>query len=606
MNLFRRALGAISASAKETVPAPSQIAVRAPYPEGFAEAAAQADAGRERDAERLFRKVLAANPGHGGTMNRIGRLCAAAGREDEARLMLVDAVRAEPLVPEYHLDMAEFHLTRGMSADAAHACLEGLKLDPNSARAHHVMGVAFARRGLLVEAEARERRAIQFDPGYSAAHLALGELLLRLARFDEAVEAIRAAIASGDGSPRAAGQLCAALALAGRTQESDAELSSALDAFDDADALNVLGIAFLDADMGAQAERCYEKALRLVPDHPHARGNLALSKAAQLDMDGAAKEYRLLLRAQPNYPQGRQSQSMLLLRRGEWHRGWRELEWRYRRPEPGSPRARAYPQPVWRGQKAAGKTLLVHAEEGLGDTIQFVRFAPLAAEKGLRVVVEAQAPLVALLRRMKGVDEVVSAEDPSPPFDFHCPMLSLPIAFGTKLTDIPPTPYLTADPALVAAWAPRVARLPRGRPVGIVWSGNSAFLKDHLRSVPPNLLHPLLSAPGIRFVSLQKGGTSLLPGADVSDLMADVKDFSDTAALIANLELVISVDTSVVHLAGAMGKPVWLLNRYNACWRWLPGRQDSPWYPTMRVFGQPSPGDWKSVVAEVASELAKG
>jgi Tfp pilus assembly protein PilF len=611
MNLLRRVLGAISPVADEAEPvqvpvlAPPAVAARAPDPEGFAEAAAHADAGREREAERLFRKVLAANPGHGGTMNRIGLLCAASGRHDEARRMLVDAVRAEVSVPGYHLDLAEFHLSRGMSADAAHACLEGLALAPHLPRAHHVMALAFARRGLAAEAEARERRAIQLDPGFAAAHLGLGEVLLRQGRFEESAASFRAGLAMGPRPPRAVGQLCVALAMAGRDDDASAELAAALEGLRDADSLNAFGGMLLDAELGAAAATCFERALRAEPRHLHARLNLGLARVAQLDLDGAAEDYSAALRAQPASPHGRLNRAILMLKRGEWERGWREFEWRYRLPEPGRPRARPLRQPLWRGEAARGKTLLIHAEDGLGDTIQFVRYAPLAAARGLRVIVEAQKPLVGLLRGLEGVEAVVADGESLPRFDLHCPTLSLPIAFGTTPENVPDAPYLAADPALAAAWGRRLERLPRGRRVGLAWSGNPANLKDHVRSLPPELLRPLLAARGARFVSLQKGGAPLPEGAEVTDLMADVADFSDTAAVIENLDLVISVDTSVAHLAGAMGKPVWLLNRYNGCWRWLAGRADSPWYPSMRVFSQPRPGDWRSVVAEVTAELDK-
>jgi Glycosyltransferase family 9 (heptosyltransferase) len=227
------------------------------------------------------------------------------------------------------------------------------------------------------------------------------------------------------------------------------------------------------------------------------------------------------------------------------------------------------------------------------------------------VTVEAPAPLVRLLSGLDGVEAVVTAGEALPDFDLHCPMLSLPLALGTTLASIPAgMPYLHADAAAVAGWQARLAEWPgEGPRVGLVWAGKPSLdlparaAMDRRRSIPPERLAPLLAVPGLRFFSLQKGGPPLPLGAPVTDLMAEVTDFADTAALVANLDLVIAVDTSVAHLAGALGRPVWLLDRFDPDWRWMTGRSDSPWYPSLRIFRQPAVGDWESVVTEVAENL---
>ena len=258
--------------------------------------------------------------------------------------------------------------------------------------------------------------------------------------------------------------------------------------------------------------------------------------------------------------------------------------------------------------------MFLHAEQGLGDTLQFCRYAPAVAAKGATVILEVPAPLKSLMRTLPGVEHVVSEYDPSRPFDFHCPLMSLPLAFGTRVETIPaPVPYLWPNPFRTSAWRERLARL-GGIKVGLVWAGSArlgnpgALLIDRRRSMRLQQMWPFGAIEGVTLVSLQKGEPASQtrpppPGLAINDWTDELGDFADTAALIEALDLVISVDTSVAHLAGALGKPVWVLNRHDRCWRWLLDREDTPWYPTMRLFTQPRPGDWASVVRRVSGEL---
>lgn len=267
--------------------------------------------------------------------------------------------------------------------------------------------------------------------------------------------------------------------------------------------------------------------------------------------------------------------------------------------------------PQWRGEAAAGRTLLIHAEQGLGDTLQFCRYAPLAAERGLRIVLEVQKPLVRLLRSLPGIDRVVAQGEALPAFDLHCPMLSLPLALGTTLETIPGrTPYLHADGSGTADWRRRLDATTRpGLRIGVLWAGNAHSLTprlallDRRRSIAPARLAPVFDVPGVQFFGLQKDGPAAPDGFPLTDVMREMQDFADTAALVGTLDLVIAVDSAVAHLAGALGRPVWLLDRFDPCWRWPLGRTDSPWYPGLRIFRQAVPGDWDPVVAQVADEL---
>jgi hypothetical protein len=268
-----------------------------------------------------------------------------------------------------------------------------------------------------------------------------------------------------------------------------------------------------------------------------------------------------------------------------------------------------FTQPQWLGEPAEGRTLLIRPEGGFGDTLQFCRYAPLAATLGWTVYLEVQPELARLLRDLPGVAGVIASGAPRPAFDMVCPMLSLPRAFGTRLDTIPSSRhYLQADPAETSAWGQRLRAYGSAPRVGVLWAGNPRLHEpahaalDRRRSMPVAGLAPILALPEYRFFSLQK---DVRASADLPliDLMSEVEDFADTAALIANLDLVIAVDSAVAHLAAAMGKPVWLLDRFDSCWRWLEDRQDSPWYPSLRIYRQHSPGDWDQVVARVVSDL---
>ncbi len=424
------------------------------------------------------------------------------------------------------------------------------------------------------------------------------------------------------------------------------------------DALSNLGKALLESGQPEAAQAACEKALGHAPADPEILNNhgntlLALGRPRE-----ALDNYRRALAERPDYAEALTNEGMSLLALGDLHLGWQRYENRWRLPKL-APVLRGLGVPQWTGSTPlAGKRLLLHAEQGLGDTLQFCRYAPLAAARGAHVVLEVPPPLTRLAATLDGVAEIIAQGGPRPPVDLHCPLLSLPAAFGTTLDTIPATvPYLHADPARVAAWRARLASQP-GRHIGLVWAGNprpndpEASVVDQRRSMKLARLAALMPATTGRrgtgrggimgrgrtangrkatvgsngkataanggtatgggeatFVSLQKGGParearSPPAGLRLLDWTRELEDFADTAALVAALDLVIGVDTSVIHLAGALGIPVWVLNRHDLCWRWMRDRSDSPWYPTMRLFTQPRPGDWDSVLTAVRTALA--
>jgi hypothetical protein len=291
---------------------------------------------------------------------------------------------------------------------------------------------------------------------------------------------------------------------------------------------------------------------------------------------------------------------------GDYPNGWRGYETRWRIPESFPPRD--FRQPVWDGSDISGKTVLLHAEQGFGDTIQFCRYAPLVAERGATVIVECQPPLAALLQTLAGVKQVVPRGEPLPDFDLQCPLLGLPLRFGTTVETTPArVPYLHADEQRVARWREKIGQ-GDGLRVGIAWAGAAGYGNDQRRSLTLSSFAPLAQIEGIRWYSLQKGDAAKQAehprqGMHLFDFTSDLNDFADTAALIANLDLLICVDTAVAHLGGALGKPVWTMLPFCPDWRWMLGREDSPWYPTMRLFRQPTRGDWLSVMQRIRGEL---
>jgi Flp pilus assembly protein TadD len=469
------------------------------------------------------------------------------------------------------------HFRAGHMGEAERLLRQLIAVNPRHSDSLHLLGVAAYQTGRHDLATDLISKAIAINPKEFSSHSNLGNLLLQQGRLDEAVACYRTAIDLKPGYPVAHYNLGNARREQGRLDE---------------------------------AVACYRTAIDCEPDYPEAHHNLGFVLLGQGRWDEGIACYRRAIDLKPDYAEAHYNLAMALLARGDMAAGWEEHEWRWKAPQFIMVR-RDFTQPQWRGEAAEGRTLLIHAEQGFGDTMQFCRYAPLAAARGLRVILEVPKPLVRLLHSLPGVHWVAAQGEALPAFDLHCPMLSMPLAFGTTITTIPSTvPYLHADTARVANWRTRLAMMGEPGPrVGLVWAGNprkqlrGAAALDRRRSIAPDRLAPLFELPGLQFFSLQMEGPEAPKHFPLTDFMGEMRDFTDTAALIANLDLVISVDTSVAHLAAALGKPVWLLDRFDSCWRWLVGRRDSPWYPTLRLYRQPQPGDWDSVVAEVTRDL---
>ncbi len=567
-------------------------------------AAASHDAGRLDEAESAYRQLVADHPDDVALRIALADVLVDAGRASEAapmyRAVIDGAPDAQASAGAYD-GLAAILQDAGDVPNAAAASLRAVQLRGDADDAYR-LGYTLEQMGRLADANAAYVLAAEFRPMFAEAHGKVGSFLLRQGKAAEAAARLTKAT---DADPTLA-ELHCNLAHARRLAgDEDGALKAVRRAIDLkpglAAAHNVLGCILRDRLRPANALASFKRAVELDPNFAEAVNNWASVLESIGRITEAGNGFEKAVALAPAVPQYHQNLGINRLLRGDLTGGWAEADWR--RLDRRNPAARTFNQPVWNGAYLAGQTILLTAERGIGDTIQFLRYAPMVAGRGGRVVVECPPELVELARSVDGVADVIVHGQPLPPVGAHCPLMTLPLAFNTTLQTIPATvPYLSADPAKAAAWA---ARLPAGqRRVGLVWAGNPNFANDRVRSINPARLAPLLAVPNVTWVSLQASPKDAPPG--LVDLTADLHDFAGTAALIANLDLVIAVDTAVAHLAAAMGKPTWILLPAVPDWRWLLGRTDSPWYPSARLFRQATPGDWAAVVSGVAAALAGG
>jgi tetratricopeptide (TPR) repeat protein len=597
--------------------------------------------GQLDEAEALYRQVLTAQPAQFDALHLCGVLMQQRGRSAEALTLIGEALATNDNVAAAHCNYGLVLAALGRFDEALASYERARALKPDYAEALYNRGNAFAALGRTDEALASFEQAIALRPDYAAALLNRAQLLQRLGQTHEALASFDRAFAL---MPASADALIArgnahyalksfAAALAdydraaalrsdaapiqnnrgnalrelGRHEDALAAFDSALALKPDyAEAHNNRGNAALELNRIAEALADYDRALALKPDYAEAlvnRGN-ALRYVAQTEEAIASFDRALALN--PQLPEAHWNKGLTCLSIGDFARGWAAYEWRWRRNNTEMT-PRDFAQSQWRGEDLRGRTILLHAEQGFGDTIQFIRYLPMVIAKGGQVVLEIPDDLRPLMPHTDGVVTLARRGEPLPPFDLHCPLMSLPLAFGTTLATIPaPVSYLQAPVERVAKMRVRLAGT-KSPCVGLVWSGKPTHKNDHNRSIRLAQLTPLLARPGVGFVSLQKdtraADRAALAQAPLLRLDDTLCDFADTAAVIAALDLVIAVDTAVAHLAGAMGKPVWILLPAIGDWRWLLARADSPWYPSARLFRQPRIGNWQGAIAEVAREL---
>ena len=592
------------------------VAIKPNYPEAYSSLGiALATLGRLGEAADALRHAIAIEPTYAEAHNNLGTTLYGLGHLVEAEASYREAVRLQPYYPDAHNNLGNTLHDLGRLAEAEASCREALRLRPGFPVAHNSLGTTLHGLGRLSEAETSYREALRLQPLFPKAHYNLGNTLRDLERLAEAEASYREALRLRPHFPEAHYNLANMLHGLERLGEAEASYREAVRLQADyPEAHNNLGNTLRDLGRLAEAEASYREVLHFRPDYPETHHNLGNSLRGLGRVAEAEAHYRQALGLRPDYPNAHNSLGFLLLLTGRFEEGWEHYEWRWKTKHLLGG-ARDFTALMWSGETIGDRTILLHAEQGLGDTLQFCRYVPLIAS-GARTVLEVQAPLVRLLSGLPGIMQIVARGDSLPSFDLHCPLLSLPRAFGTTLDTIPAAiPYLVADPARAADWRERLGQL-NGLLVGLVWAGGQRLESpelaaiDRRRSVALDTMAPLGEVSGVCLVSLQKGAPAVQShnpprGMVLHDFTADLHDFADTAALIECLDLVISVDTAVAHLAGALGKAVWLLNRFDTDWRWLLNRDDSPWYPTLRQFRQPSPGDWTSALGAARDALQR-
>jgi tetratricopeptide (TPR) repeat protein len=654
-------------------------------------------AGRMAEAEGFYRQVLAIQPKHADALHLLGVVAAQTNRHDLAIKLIREAIAVNPSAAEFYSNLGKAYQAKGRPHDAmiaynnlgnllgaqrrfdeaVEAYRTAIRLDPNYAGAHYNMGIALWEKGEFDKAIDAYRQALRIKPDFDSAYNNLGNALKRMGRVEEAIDAYRKALSLNANYPDAQTNLGVSLLEKGFVDEAIAAHSQAIQLEPQRAQFRYnLGVALAAARRFDDAIDAYRHAIRLDPNSAEAHYNLGHIFGHRGELDTAVESYERAIQLKPQWPEPHYNLALTLLLQENFERGWTEYEWRWGAKDfPSRLVQRGRPQ--WDGSNLEGKTILLHAEQGLGDTVQFIRYAPLVAKRGGRVMVECAPDLARLIASVEGVAEVVT-KYPPPPFDVHCPLLSLPGIFATRVDSIPAdVPYVRAEPDDVKAWAKQLTRGTGGPPVslqqehgraahatpavksalsdssvgralpaiepfggqcppytersasvrgadptsmarrrdplriGLAWAGQPSHKNDRNRSMSLSQLGPLAHSTNATFYSLQKGSAAAeaaRPPARMNlvDWTAEIRDLADTAALMSHMDLIITVDTVVAHLAGALGKPVWVMLPNNPDWRWMRNREDSPWYPTMRLFRQNAAGDKAEVIARMAQSLERG
>jgi len=531
--------------------------------------------GQLRDAEKIYTRVLKAAPDNFDALNLLGGVKLQQGHFGEAERLFRAAVKANPGAPQVWSHLGQALHAQKRAAEALECLDKARTLAPddfNILNQHANVLLSLGRpQDALAEFKAvlgRMPQNVEARINCGLAQAALGAAELALGEFDTA-------LALAPGHP---------VAQYNR------------------------GVALIGLGRYAEAVAANDAALAVAPEHVNAWLNRGKALAQLARFDEAVASYGKAIALRKDFSDAHFNRALALLTLGDYRAGFAEYEWRWRRTGMAPQKSRG--RPLWLGEyPLARKTILLHAEQGLGDTIQFARYVALLAAQGAKIVLEVQAELKSLMTRLDGVTAIARGEAP-PPFDVHCPVGSLPLAFHSELSSVPAQiPYLSADETHLAKWSARLGGLARPR-IALAWSGNPDHDNDRNRSIAFATLAPLFSETPANFVSIQRevrsGDEALLAAeTQVAHVGGELDDFSDTAAVLALCDLVITVDTAVAHLAGAMGRPVWVLVPFAPDWRWTLQGETTPWYPTARLFRQTVPGDWDAVIARVAAALKR-
>lgn len=527
----------------------------------------------------------------------------------KAELILEELLNYNP----YHEDAlflsAELNYKKGNLDKTIELLYKLISINPYSPEIFNNLGVVLKEKGNDDEAISCYMKAIQYGPDIPDSYYNLGVIFQEKDAHDSAIMCFKKAIEFDAEKPDYYMNLAISLQKKKQYKEAETNYRRAIELNPvNADTYYNLGTLYHEIEKLDEAISFYNKAIELDSLHKDAFVNAGLAYSEKRIPEKAISYYDKAIFIEPNFADAHWNKSLSLLLLGRYEEGWKEYEWRTKTSELIVTK-REFPKPLWDGSKKYGKDILLYAEQGLGDTIQFVRYASIVSNMGFNVIIEAQEELKNLIRYVKGVRDVVTVKDRFLNFDVYYPLLSLPYLFNTTLGNIPSdVPYINIGNDLIVKWNEKLKIDKKRFNVGIVWSGNSNFKKAHLKRCPLEKLSPLFENNNISFYSLQKfygEDYKIQKNIRLIDYMDEVNDFLDTACIIMNLDLIISVDTAVAHLAGALGKPVWVLIPYVPDWRWMLDREDSPWYPTMRLFRQSVPKVWDDVIERIRIELDK-
>lgn len=593
--------------------------------------------GDEKGAERSYDRAIELNPRNADAYMNLGILLEEQRRLEEARSAYQRALRSAPDTLRAQLSLGNIAVAMGDFKLGVKHIKTAVRSSPNHAPAHYALGNAQFMLGQSALAKASYIRAIRLDPTSPDAFYNLGNIYLAEKDYAAAIDSYKRSITLMEPQADVYSNM-------GTAYSDSEQLEAATESFLRAIELNPsyaeahfnLGRVLAKQKEHRKAIERFDKAIGFRPDYSRAFHGLGSSRQSLGELEPAIDAYRKALSFEPRYTdvlinlggiltlqgshegticlkqlvednpasaEAHWNLSTALLMHGDYIRGWREYEWRWQWDKFTSPR-RGFVEPQWKGEQLEGRTILLHAEQGFGDTLQFVRYVPLVTQRGGRVVLEVQSGLQRLLQHLPGIAACISKDDPLPEFHCHCPLMSLPFVCGTTIETVPPSP---PDLLRAAEREPSIRDTSEGcLRVGLVWAGNPEHQNDALRSMSLTDFLPLTKVGTVCFVSLQKGPASLQTGDwpfHLPEPCSAVKDFADTAAIVANLDLVITVDTAMAHLAGAMGKSVWILNSHIPDWRWGLDVETTPWYPSARLFRRSSSGGWEELMEHVASEL---
>ena len=580
----------------------------------FEQGLALHQAGQLEAARALYEQALREDPGHFDASHLLGVILVQAGEAPAGVALIERAVAARPNEVAALSNLGWALAEAGRLDEAVAAYDRALEFDPGYAPGHFNRANALRDRGSLIDALASYDRVLGLQPNFAEAWVNRGAVLERLRRPEDAAQSFERAASIRPDMAEAHANLAKVLNDLKRSDEALASAERAI-ALTPASAAahNHQALALYDLRRLDEALTAADRAIALDAQYPEAHNSRAITLFDLRRLDEAVASCDRALAIRPDFAPAHLNRATSLLSLGDLARGFEEYRWRWR--VNGFQPAIARLRPAWEGQNLSGRSILIYGEQGFGDHLQFSRYVAGVARMAARTALVTEPALLTLFRRSyPGVDVSTGVAEEAA-FDFQVALLDLPRALGTALKTIPADiPYLAADPADVARWADRFAGY-RGRKVGLVWAGDThagrpaGAAVDRRRSLRLDQFAPLARVEGAIFFSLQKGepaaqATSPPDGLKLIDPTAALSDFSDTAALIENLDLVIAVDTAVAHLAGALGKPVWILSRYEGDWRWLNGREDSPWYPTARIFHQRAAGAWDEVVYRVTAALS--